>query len=145
LSEEAARYFASGPPLLQRYLPFWVANFINRMKIMLVPLIVVFFPLFKVIPPLYVWRMRRRIYRWYSDLEAADPDLHQEHLAENLQDFLLKLDETEAKVSGLAVPPGYAEELYALRVHIELLRNKLRNAAQQGERSGEPDNRNSTS
>jgi TRAP transporter TAXI family solute receptor len=139
LSEEAARYFESGPPLLQRYLPFWVANFINRMKILLVPLIVVLFPLFKVIPPLYVWRMRRRIYRWYSDLEAVDPDLHKEHLAENLEDFFLKLDETEAKVSGLAVPPGYSEELYALRVHIELLRNKLRNAAQQYERSGAHD------
>jgi TRAP-type uncharacterized transport system substrate-binding protein len=145
LSEEAASYFESGPPFLQRYLPFWVANFINRMKILLVPLIVVFFPLFKVIPPLYVWRMRRRIYRWYSDLEAADPDLHKQHLAENLPDFLLKLDEIEAKVCGLAVPLGYSKELYALRMHIELLRNKLRNAAPQGERSDEPDNRNSTS
>jgi hypothetical protein len=144
LSDEAERYFENGPPFLQRYLPFWVANFIDRMKIMLVPLIVIFFPLFKVIPPLYVWRMRRRVYRWYSDLEAVDPDLHGEDLAENLQGFLLKLDEIEAKVAGLAVPPGYSEGLYALRVHIELLRNKLRNAAPQGELSGELDNRIST-
>jgi TRAP transporter TAXI family solute receptor len=133
LSDEAERYFKTGPPFLQRYLPFWVANFISRMMIMLVPLIVIFFPLFKVIPPLYVWRMRRRVYRWYSDLEAVDPDLHGEDLAENLQGFLLKLDEIEAKVASLAVPPGYSEGLYALRVHIELLRKKLRDAAQEDE------------
>jgi hypothetical protein len=44
LSEEAERFYETGPPFLQRYLPFWVANFITRMKIMLVPFIVIFFP-----------------------------------------------------------------------------------------------------
>jgi TRAP transporter TAXI family solute receptor len=100
LSEEANRYYKSGPPFLQRYLPFWVANFIDRMKIMLVPIIVLFFPLFKVIPPLYRWRMRRRIFRWYSELDAVDPDIHREEVAESLQAFLVKLDEIEEKVSG---------------------------------------------
>jgi len=130
LSEEAAHYFASGPPLLQRYLPFWVANFIDRMSIMLVPLLVIFFPLFKAIPPIYEWRMRRRVYRWYAELEAVDPDFHQEDVAESLQECLSKLDEIEAKVSTVAVPPGYSAGLYALRVHIDLLRNKLQRAAQ---------------
>ena len=136
LSEEAARYFASGPPLLQRYLPFWIANFIDRMKVMLVPLIVVFFPLFKAIPPIYVWRMRRRVYHWYTELEAVDPDLNKEGGAESLQECLSKLDEIEAKVSTVAVPPGYSAGLYALRMHIDLLRNKLQRAAQRGEDSG---------
>lgn len=137
LSEEAGRFYKYGPPFLQRYLPFWVANFIDRMKIMLVPIIVVFFPLFKVIPPLYRWRMRRRIFRWYAELDVVDPDIHREEAAESLQALLVKLDEIEEKVSQVAVPLGYAEGLYALRVHIEMLRNKLRHAAQRGETSGE--------
>jgi TRAP-type uncharacterized transport system substrate-binding protein len=140
LSEEAERYYESGPPFLQRYLPFWVANFITRMKIMLVPIIVVFFPLFKVIPPLYRWRMRRRIFRWYAELDAVDPDIHKEEVAERLQELLVKLDEIEEKVSQVAVPLGYAEGLYALRVHIEMLRNKLRQAAQRGETFGDSNN-----
>lgn len=139
LSEEAGRFYKYGPPFLQRYLPFWVANFIDRMKIMLVPIIVVFFPLFKVIPPMYRWRMRRRIFRWYAELDVVDPDIHREEVAESLQGFLDKLDEIEEKVSQVAVPLGYAEGLYALRVHIEMLRNKLRHAAQRGETSGESD------
>ncbi|MBT8443339.1 MAG: C4-dicarboxylate ABC transporter substrate-binding protein, partial [Gammaproteobacteria bacterium] len=136
LSEEAAHYFASGPPLLQRYLPFWVANFIDRMSIMLVPLLVIFFPLFKAIPPIYEWRMRRRVYRWYRELEAVDPDFHQEDVAASLPECLAKLDEIEAKVSAVAVPPGYSAGLYALRVHIDLLRKKLQRAAQRGEDTG---------
>jgi len=137
LSEEAERFYKYGPPFLQRYLPFWVANFITRMKIMLVPLIVVFFPLFKIIPPIYRWRMRRRVFRWYSELDAVDPDIHKEEVAESLQESLVKLDEIEEKVSNVAVPLGYSAGLYALRVHIEMLRNKLRHAAKKGEISGD--------
>ncbi|MCK4782587.1 MAG: hypothetical protein KAV87_02470, partial [Desulfobacteraceae bacterium] len=138
LSEEAERYYESGPPFLQRYLPFWLANFITRMKIMLLPIIVLFFPLFKVIPSIYRWRMRSRVYRWYSELDAVDPETHKEEVAESLQEFLGKLDEIEEKVSNVTVPLAYTSGIYALRVHIQMLRNKLRHAAQKGETSGDP-------
>jgi hypothetical protein len=137
LSEEAERYYESGPPLLQRYLPFWVANFITRMKIMLLPIIVLFYPLFKIIPLIYRWRMRSKIYRWYSELDAVDPETHKEEVAESLQEFLVKLDEIEEKASNVNVPPAYSDRLYALRVHIQMLRNKLQQADQKGETSGD--------
>ncbi|MEH6581305.1 MAG: TAXI family TRAP transporter solute-binding subunit [Halioglobus sp.] len=130
LSEDAEQYFDNGPPFLQRYLPFWVANFISRMKVMLLPLIVIFFPLFKIIPPLYAWRTRRKIYRWYSELDAVDPDLNREEAAESLQEFLVKLDEIEEKVCNVTVPPSYSEGLYALRLHIGMLREKLRHGVE---------------
>jgi TRAP-type uncharacterized transport system substrate-binding protein len=138
LSEEAERYYESGPPFLQRYLPFWVANFLTRMKIMLLPIILLFYPLFKVAPLIYRWRMRSRIYRWYSELDAVDPETHKEEVAENLQEFLAKLDEIEEKVTNVTVPPAYSNGLYALRVHIQMLRNKLRQVAQKGETSDDP-------
>ena len=75
LSPEAKRYYQSGPSFLQRYLPFWVANFFSRMKIMLLPLVALLYPLFKLMPPIYRWRMRSRIYRWYSELESVDPEI----------------------------------------------------------------------
>ena len=81
--------------------------------------------------------MRSRIYRWYSELDAVDPDTHKEKVAESLQEFLAKLDEIEEKVSNVTVPPAYSNRLYALRVHIQMLRNKLRNAAQKCETSGD--------
>lgn len=72
LNQEAARFYKYGPPLLQRFLPFWAASLIDRLKIMLLPLVVLLMPVFKIMPPLYQWRMRSRIYRWYRELEAVN-------------------------------------------------------------------------
>ncbi len=125
LSEEAMRYYKSGPTFLQRYLPFWVANFISRMIVMLVPLIIVLLPLFKLMPPLYRWRMRSRIYRWYRTLEAVDADITQGHTHQDLEKTIAKLDDLERNVATISVPLSFREELYDLRLHIDLLRKKL--------------------
>ena len=125
LNEDAKRFYRSGPPFLQRYLPFWVATFFSRMKIMLLPLIALLYPLFKLMPPIYRWKMRSRIYRWYSELEAVDPEMNKEDLTENLEKYLSVLDNLEKKVSNISVPLAFSEELYSLRLHIDMLQNKL--------------------
>jgi len=125
LSDEAERFYESGAPFLQRYLPFWLANFMTRMKIMLLPLFVLLFPLFKLMPLIYRWRIRKRIYRWYSELAKVDPEMHKEDLTANLNEYLLMLDNLEEKVKDISVPLAYSEELYSLRLHIDMLRNKL--------------------
>lgn len=125
LSKEAKRFYQSGPPFLQRYLPFWVANFLNRMKIMLLPLVALLYPLFKLMQPIYRWQMRSRIYRWYSELESLDLEINKEGLTVNLDEYFLMLDNLENKVSNISVPHAYSEELYNLRLHIDMLRNQL--------------------
>ena len=125
LSPEAKRFYRSGTPFLKRYLPFWVANFLNRMKIMLLPLVALLYPLFKLMPPIYRWRMRSRIYRWYSELEAVDSKMNKEDLTDSLDEYLLMLDNLEEKVSNISVPLAFSRELYSLRVHIDMLRNKI--------------------
>jgi TRAP transporter TAXI family solute receptor len=125
LSKDAKRFYRSGPLFLQRYLPFWVATFLSRMKIMLLPLIALLYPLFKIMPPIYRWRMRSRIYRWYSELESLNPIIHKEDLTENFEKYLSVLDKLEKKVSDISVPLAFSRELYSLRVHINMLRDKL--------------------
>ena len=125
LSEEAERFYKSGPPFLQRYLPFWVANFLTRMAVMLLPLIALLYPLFKLMPQIYKWRMRSKIYRWYAELEAVDPEIQKDHVAGRLEEYLAEIDKLEEKVARISVPRAYAEGLYALRLHIDMLRNKL--------------------
>ena len=131
LSEEARRFYKSGPPFLQRCLPFWVAIFLTRMKIMLLPLLGLLYPLFKLMPPFYRWKVRSRIYRWYSELEAFDIDIEMQtdFRPERLNEYLAELDRLEAKVSRISIPLAYTEELYDLRLHIDMLRNKLRGAS----------------
>jgi len=126
LSQDAERFYKFGPPFLQRYLPFWIAILVSRMTILLLPLVAVVLPLFKLMPIVYRWRMRSKIYRWYSKLRAFDPERHKEEGTERLQEYLVKLEGIEAKVANISVPLSYSEELYHLRMHIDLLRSKLK-------------------
>jgi len=126
LSPEAERYYKFGPPFLQRYLPFWVAILVSRMTMLLLPFVAVVLPLFKLMPLIYRWRMRSRIYRWYSKLRAFDPQRHKEEATESLQAYLVELEGIEEKVSNISVPLSFSEELYHLRMHIDLVRSKLK-------------------
>ncbi|MCK4793802.1 MAG: hypothetical protein KAV87_59285 [Desulfobacteraceae bacterium] len=80
----------------------------TRMKIMLLPLVVLLFPLFKIMPLAYRWRMRSRIYRWYSRLEAVDPKVHKKDLPAQRDAYLLKLDQIEEQASNISVPLAYS-------------------------------------
>lgn len=126
LSPEAQRYFKSGPSFLQRYLPFWAATLVDRLLVMIVPLVALLLPLMRLLPPTYRWRIRSRIYRWYRDLLAMSADAS----PEQCEVYLRKLDRIENEVSKLSVPLSYADQLYNLHVHIELIRDKLRNRQQ---------------
>ncbi len=130
ISDAAKRFFNSGPPLLQRYLPFWAADLIDRLKIILLPLITLVYPLFKLVPPTYDWRMRSRINRWYKDLQAIEEEIEARETNADIGPKLDELDRLEANVGRLSVPLAYANPLYTLRSHIALLRDELRQGRQ---------------
>jgi hypothetical protein len=124
LAKEAERFYRNGPPLLQHYLPFWLANLIDRMWVALVSIIAILIPLSRVVPPLYQFRIRSRIFRWYGQLRAVE-NAHGERPADELAK---ELDAIEARVEHVTVPLSYADELYALRSHIALVRRRLATA-----------------
>jgi len=124
LSRAASRYYQYGPPLLQRFLPFWAASLVDRLKVMLLPLVVLLLPLFKVMPPIYSWRMRARIYRWYRELERIDLALHDDPEQAMQGELLLQLAALEQEVLRVEVPLSFASQLYHLRQHIELVRSR---------------------
>lgn len=128
LSPEARRYFRSGPSFLRRYLPFWVATLIERLLVMSLPLVALLIPLVRFLPPMYQWRVRSRIYRWYKDLLAINPDGKTGLSSEQYADCLQALNRIEAEVARLSVPLAFADQLYNLRVHIELVRQKVHQA-----------------
>ncbi len=126
LAKEAERYYRNGAPLLQRYLPFWLANLIERMWVVLVSIIAVLIPLARVVPPLYEFRIRSRVFRWYRQLREIEDALRTKSASPaELLDDVNKLD---AKAQHVTVPLSYADELYDLRSHIQLVRERLSSA-----------------
>jgi hypothetical protein len=125
IQKEALRYFKSGPPFLQKYLPFWAASLIDRLKVMLLPLLTLLIPLFKVVPPTYRWRVRSRITHWYRELQAVDLMVMESEDREKNVEYLAELERIDREVARVSVPLSYASELYSLRMHIAHVRKKI--------------------
>jgi TRAP-type uncharacterized transport system substrate-binding protein len=123
LAPEAERFYRNGPPFLQRYLPFWLANFIDRMWIVLLPLVAVSVPLSRVLPPLVTLRVRSRVYRWYANLRRLERAL--ERPGADLAQLRSELERMDAQTEHIGLPLAYTHELYELRSHIHLVRKRL--------------------
>ena len=130
LAPEAERFYRSGRPWLQRYLPFWLANFIDRMWIVLLPLLAALVPLSRVLPPLVELRLRSRVYRWYAHLRAVEHAL--ERPEADIAALRARLERIDSQVEHIGVPLSYTNELYQLRSHIHLVRRRLMALAQPG-------------
>ncbi len=123
LSDAAVRTIKNGPPFLQRYLPFWLANLVERMWLAMGLIIALALPLSRIIPPLYAFRIRSRVFRWYAELRAIEQRV--EAAPEQMPDLLEELDAIDQKVGKVVIPLAYADELYALRSNIQMIRQRL--------------------
>ncbi|MBO9649971.1 MAG: ABC transporter substrate-binding protein [Variovorax sp.] len=123
VSPEGDRAINGTPPFWQRYLPFWASNLVERMWLVLGGLLVLMLPLTRVVPPLYQFRVRRRVFRWYARLRDVE---HKLDTRKGEREALLKeLDELDRVVNKVAVPLSYADELYALRNNIYAVRKRV--------------------
>ena len=125
LSDEARQFYKSGRPFLQRHLPFWLAVLIDRLLILLIPLFGVIYPLLRLMPALYGWEMRLRIFRLYRELRTLEKDLETRSGEQGIGDLNEWLGRIEEKANRLRVPLFYSNQLYTLRMHITLVRERL--------------------
>jgi hypothetical protein len=125
---------------MQRYMSFWLANLFDRLWVVVVALAALVIPLSKIVPPLYVWRIRSRVYRWYGQLRAVEQALEKElemsaapeHMDQVRTDLLRRLDDIEARVNHISIPLAYADTLYGLRSHINFVRQRVRAGVRTG-------------
>lgn len=139
VSAEGDRAINGRPSLLNRYLPFWISSLLERMWLVLGILLAVLFPLSRVVPPMYEFRVRSRVFRKYQDLQEIEAryDLGKEDAAA----LLAEVNALEVRVEKISVPLSHTEELYTLRNHIHLVRKKLLariNAADTGNGTATP-------
>ena len=111
-------------PWLQRYLPFWMSNVVDRMWLALLSIVAVLLPLTRVVPPIVELRIRSRVFRWYGQLREIEQGAAERPAATLIDE----LDAIEARVNAIQVPLSYTDELYALKSHIQLVRRRLQSA-----------------
>lgn len=125
MAAEARLVYKSGPPFLQQYLPFWLATLLNRVFVLILPLLGVILPLIRLVPMIYNWRMRQRILYWYRQLRLLERGLSPSADVEVIEAKEEELARIEDAVSRMQVPLQYAADLFNLRDHVDLVRKRM--------------------
>ena len=121
LHEESKNYFLTGDSWLEKIFPYWIASNIDRLKFLLIPILTLLIPATKSLLPLYRWRIRSRIYRWYKELDRIENDIQMvsKKKTEGLENLLTEINEQTD------VPLAYMGELYALKLHIDTIISRI--------------------
>ena len=132
ISDDADRYYKSGKRFLYRQLPFWLASLADRMLFLLVPIAALHDPGLRIVPALYRWRVRSRIYRWYGALlgDRARDARRRSSSPEARARWSSGSTRSKRGVNEIKIPLSYADQVYVLREHIGFVRNRLGSAAQ---------------
>jgi len=125
VSDQAQRFFRSGGSFLYDNLPFWLATFVDRMILILIPLGVILIPLIGMMPWIYTWRNRSKYYYWYRELRDLENEFTRCPQAENTEDYQARLDRIEKAVNRIHVSVVFYDELFILKGHIHMVREKL--------------------
>jgi len=138
LSKEADYYHRQGVPFLQRYLPFQVASAIDRYVVLVIPFLAIMFPLLKTMGPLYRWRVRARVYRWYEHLRRIDKLIYSGEIRERYAEEIEGLNGLESELNHVDVPLSYAHELYSLHLHVRYMIYRLETMQSEEEGAEKP-------
>lgn len=132
LGPYAERAHRSGLSFLYKLLPFRLAATLDRLKILLLPLLTLLLPLLKVAPPVYRWRIRSKIIRWYRQLRELERRLVTVEDEQQRAAVVAELEAVEQEIEEVVVPASYLDEFYALRMHAELVRQRVHEGAAAG-------------
>lgn len=125
MNPQAETLLATGPGALDRILPYWAAAQVTRLTVLLLPLLVLALPLLRALPGLYEWRMRSRVYRRYNELVTIDLEARGALTDDRRAKLLAQLDTIDSDAKRVQVPSRFREYVYALRLHIDLVRRKV--------------------
>ena len=137
-ADTRAIYKTGELPFLLRFLaplnarlgiPFSYTAFINsyaaQVLLILIPLLAVIVPLAKAIPALYTWNVRRKLIYWYRQLKILERNLDSRGAKYDAAAHQTELERIDGAVRRIRVPNFFSNELYDLRMHIDLVRQRL--------------------
>lgn len=125
LNPQAKQYLEHGDSILEKFFPYWIAANIDRLKIMLIPLITLLLPIFKGFMPLYRWRIRSKIYKWYKKLDTIDQEFNTEK-KEALQSLAKEVELLQKEIKEhVDVPLAYMSEYYMLKTHVDFVHQQI--------------------
>lgn len=127
LGGHARQFYKTGPPFLQRHLPFWLAVLVEQLLTLLIPVLGVAYPLLRFSPAMYRWFQQHRIYKLYSELMSLEDEMASSPL-DHAKNYIARLDQLDDRASRLSLPMSFQPLVYALRLHIGVVRQRIEKA-----------------
>ena len=125
ISDDAIQFYKSGGPFWQRYLPYWLAAWLDRFALLVIPFLAFAIPLVRTVPKIYHWRLRRRIYQRYGELKFLETQIKPVQTRSEFEKFMEQLGHMEDRVNRMKMPKNFAEYIYSLKGHIQFVRDRL--------------------
>lgn len=125
LSDEARRFYRTGSPFLQRYLPFWLAVWIGRLLVLLIPVIGILYPLARLLPAFLGWTMRHRVHKLYEELRSIEREWEARGTDARADDLIALLKKLEGRADHIWLPISSIGNLYLFKQHLLLVRERL--------------------
>jgi NMT1-like family len=89
----------------------------------MIGILAIVLPMLRAIPAVYVWSIRRKLVYWYRKLKALERRIDTSRY--DPEELLAEFDRIDSHVRVLRVPAYYSNQLYDLRGHIDLVRQRL--------------------
>jgi TRAP transporter TAXI family solute receptor len=127
VSDESTRYFKSGRPFLQRYLPFWLASFIERRLLILLPFMALLIGLLQALPRVAEARIKNRLVVWYREIKALEDEIwrNRQPTPDQIAQWRDEIENIDAHASRIRIPQRYLRDVYALKQAIRVVRDRI--------------------
>jgi TRAP transporter TAXI family solute receptor len=127
VSDESTRYFKSGRPFLQRYLPFWLASFIERRLLILLPFMALLIGLLQALPRMAEARIKNRLVIWYREIKGLEDEIWKtrQPTSEQIEQWRNEIENIDAHASQIRIPQRYLQDVYALKQAIGVVRDRI--------------------
>jgi TRAP transporter TAXI family solute receptor len=131
ISDESARYFKSGRPFLQRYLPFWLASFVERRLLILVPFMALLIGLLQALPRMAEARIKNRLVAWYREIKSLEDEIwkNRQPTSHQIAQWREEIEDIDAHASQIRIPQRYFQDVYVLKQAIRVVRDRISQAA----------------
>jgi TRAP transporter TAXI family solute receptor len=131
VSDESTRYFKSGRPFLQRYLPFWLASFVERRLLILLPFMALLLGLLQALPRMAEARIKNRLVAWYQEIKSLEDEIwrNKQPTLNQIEQWREEIENIDAHASQIRIPQRYFQDVYALKQAIAVVRNRISQVA----------------
>jgi TRAP transporter TAXI family solute receptor len=124
IADEAREFFKNGPSFLNRYLPFWVTNYVKRAAAVLLTAIAIF-PLLSYGPRIYRWFVEYRLLKLYKRLRSIERHLKDNIAMKDVEELKAQVESLDREIVALGVPMRHSDIYFTMKSHLNLVRNRL--------------------